>query len=249
MTSEAYLTIDDSPCVHTHDLLDAFKARELHALFFCRGDFLEADPQPMIRAVGEGHILANHLYSHQSIGEAGLSFDEIIEEITRTETLIDKVYRSAGEEKPFQALRFPYLDRGDGTRLERVYHELISGERTTLPGDDLVRRIQEWLKAEGYEQPFEQITHPLYELKDIARARDSLLTYTSNDWMLTPRHIGREAHKSLNDLKEKIDNDPFLTLEGSRHIVLFHDDREGIAETVAALLDHMITCGVKFLTY
>ena len=112
MNGSAILTIDDSPSPRSSDLLDFLKARDIPAIFFCRGDRLEEDRTHMVRAVTEGHTLGNHLYSHRRASK--LVFDEICAEIEKMEKLIDQVYSDAGVKKTGKYVRFPHLDRGCG---------------------------------------------------------------------------------------------------------------------------------------
>lgn len=244
---KAYLTIDDSPSPYTGRLLDFLKKRNLQAMFFCRGHLLAENTAPMIRAAKEGHIIANHAFSHTPSGLLG--YEAMTAEIECTENLIDDIYHQAGRNKPGLYFRFPYLDRGNGQKTEQEYDDLVNAsdaERQAIFGDADVVRLQTYLKNRGYQQPFEGVTHPLYALPEIRDAADCLLTFTSYDWMLTARHIGKHPYQTINDLKQRIDNDPYLHIKSSVHIVLFHDDRECILDDVCELIDHMLECGITF---
>ncbi len=244
---KAYLTIDDSPSPYTDTLIDFLAERNIPAILFCRGDRMAENPQAIIRAIEKGMVIANHSYSHCPAGE--LSYEEIISEIEKTEKLIDECYQKAAVARPGKYFRFPYIDKGDGDRLERRFGEITGDiETASLFGDDKVRQIQDYLKAEGFTQPFEKLTHPLYKNKAVARAADCLFTYSSCDWMLTRRHQGQFDYKSLDDLKCKIDDDPWLCREGEgAQIVLFHDQPE-IGQVAIALITHMLDKGFEFLS-
>ncbi|MCC6808689.1 MAG: polysaccharide deacetylase family protein [Deltaproteobacteria bacterium] len=58
------LTIDDGPSAASAELLDALKTHGVPATFFCIGARLEAAPALAKRALGEGHELCNHTFSH-----------------------------------------------------------------------------------------------------------------------------------------------------------------------------------------
>ncbi len=248
---EAYLTIDDSPSPRTGILLEFLKSRNIQALFFCRGDFMEKYPKQVEQIVRHGHVLGNHLYSHQPASILGV--ENVKQEILKTEHLIQQAYDTVNIKKPGSFLRFPYLDRGDGQKNEQKFSELVklvqNGSSAPLEISSEVAEIQAFLEEHKYYQPFKDITHPLYTIEAIRNARDSLLTYTSYDWMLSPRHKGNHAYKTVEDLKEKIDKDDHLLLKESVNIVLFHDDREGIIDEVCDLIDHMINKGIKFRDY
>jgi peptidoglycan-N-acetylglucosamine deacetylase len=251
--SQAYLTIDDSPTPRTHQLLDFLAKRNLQAQFFCRGDFMEEYPHAMIEAIRQGHIIGNHLYSHQPA--SALGYDETIREIEKTEGLIEKAYRHTGISQPGKYLRFPYLDRGNGARTEQEFYDLIDTVKTNQTNEldifhgELVLRLQEYLHKEGYTQPYKDITHPLYSIPDIRDAADCFLTYTSFDWMLSPRHKGKHSSQTTKDLQHRMEEDPYLFQPESVHIVLFHDDREGIINETCTLIDYMLERDITFRNY
>ena len=58
----AYLTFDDGPYKLTDKVLDILKENNIKATFFCIGK-TEVDDKYQ-RIVNEGHVLANHTYSH-----------------------------------------------------------------------------------------------------------------------------------------------------------------------------------------
>ncbi|ASZ11467.1 polysaccharide deacetylase family protein [Chitinophaga pendula] len=59
------LTFDDGPLPqHTPAILDILKATEVPATFFCIGERAAQHPDLLTRIQAEGHVLANHSYSH-----------------------------------------------------------------------------------------------------------------------------------------------------------------------------------------
>ena len=251
--SQAYLTIDDSPTPRTDELLDFLKEKDLQAQFFCRGDFMKEHPEAITEAIRQGHIIGNHLYSHTPASTLG--YNETIREIEKTDKLIEKAYQDAGTPQPGKYLRFPYLDRGNGARTEQEFYELVdkieTNETETLDvfHGELVLRLQKYLHKNGYTQPYEGITHPLYSIPEIKNAADCFLTYTSFDWMLSPRHKGKHSFKTTVDLQERMKEDPYLFQPDSVHIVLFHDDREGIIDETCSLITYMLEHGITFRNY
>jgi peptidoglycan-N-acetylglucosamine deacetylase len=250
---QAYLTIDDSPTPRTGELFDFLKERDLQAQFFCRGDFMEEHPQAIIKAIQQGHIIGNHLYSHQPASTLG--YDKTIDEIEKTERLIERAYESANIPQPGKYLRFPYLDRGNGARTEQEFYDLIENihsngtKNLEVFHGELVLKLQEYLHKSGYSQPYHDITHPLYSISEIRDAADCFLTYTSLDWMLSPRHKGKHSSQTIKDLQHRMEEDPYLFQPDNVHIVLFHDDREGIIDETCALIDYMLERGISFRNY
>lgn len=98
-----YLTFDDGPTKEvTPAVLDVLKEKGVTATFFMLGKMIDANREIARRVYEEGHLLANHSYSHsyQDLYATGESF---LSEIDRTHTLIREV---TGEE-PFKLIRFP----------------------------------------------------------------------------------------------------------------------------------------------
>lgn len=245
---KAYLTIDDSPSRNSTQLLDALHERGVPAIIYCRGDALEENPAPMVRAIKQGFTLANHAFRHKPASEMGI--DKLTQGISLTENLIDMCYGTAHHKRPGKYFRFPYIDRGNGDRIERRFFDLINavnqGNTPELPEDDTVRSIQNFLKNHGFTQPFKGVTHPLYQVPTIKDAHDCLFTYSTGDWMLNERHRGTQPLQSLDDLKNALDNDPYVLHEGGNQIILIHDQPE-ITDSVIALVDHMLARNIEFL--
>jgi len=241
MTRRAYLTIDDSPSPRTRDLVDALQERGISALLFCRGDLAEGDMDALVYAIEKDMVLASHAYNHVPAGD--LPLDQACDNILRADALIDICYARAGKERGGKYFRFPYIDRGDGDRVERRFFDLIkqieAGEAPRLSDDPRVRALQDFLRQNGFVQPFTGITHPLYRVEDIANARDCFFTYSTGDWMLNPRHLGKQALSSLDDIKGAMLDDPYLMNEGGTQIVLVHDHAD-IFDTVTGIVDFLI---------
>lgn len=99
----AYLTFDDGPTEITPKILEVLKEKDIKATFFALGTLVEKRPEMAKRIVQEGHILANHSYSHvyQNIYASVQNF---LEEIQKTEEII---VNTVGEEGYTQVFRFP----------------------------------------------------------------------------------------------------------------------------------------------
>ena len=95
------LTFDDGPGEHTPAVLDTLAATEVAATFFVLGRSVDLRPSLVARTADEGHVVANHSYTHRDLEE--LSEDEIKDEVLRT----DRAIRNAGA-APTALLRPPY---------------------------------------------------------------------------------------------------------------------------------------------
>lgn len=261
MALRAYLTIDDSPSSRTDDLIDALKERDIPALLFCRGDRLEKNTQVIVCAIEKGFVIGNHAFSHTRFST--LSFEQCAEEIEKTEKLIEAAYKSANKKRPGKYFRFPHMDRGAGGWV--VDYDAVPEHRETLlklfgdglnidlkpPSADMLEkkeRLQKYLKKSGFKPPCSPPSLNWYTQTEMATAVDAMFTYSTADWMITRRHAGKWPYKTLDDLKKKIDSDPFLWHENSAHIILSHDQDETV-DTTIALVDYMRGKGFEFLEF
>ncbi|RDI97049.1 polysaccharide deacetylase family protein [Dyella solisilvae] len=101
-----YLTFDDGPDPeHTPRLLDLLAAHGVHASFFLVGHRAEQHPTLVERMVDEGHVIANHSWSHWSFKP--MSLHQQVDEFRRTDQLLRQF-----DGEPQHWLRTPqgYLD-------------------------------------------------------------------------------------------------------------------------------------------
>lgn len=272
---KAYLTIDDSPTMHTEALTDWLAANSIPAVLYCIGssykdlhvecEGIEQNPKPVLSAIRKGFVIANHTHTHRRASE--LSFDEVVTEIEKTEALIEGLYKQAGVARRHKLIRFPHLDRGaggwvvdfDASGVHADTHKKLFFDglnvKPTPPTDaqrEKKAKIQDYLKREGYTaEVFKGVAHPWYAGTEMAEARDSLMTFSTSDWMLNPDFTKYSEewgwpYKTLDALKGKIDSDAHLWREDTAHIVLAHDHNR-MFESTRALVAHMKQKGMEFL--
>lgn len=263
---KVYLTIDDSPSQHTDELTDMLKAKNVPALLFARGAFMEADDGmgKIVRAIQKGFTIANHSYAHERTSDIG--FESQTGQIKRTQDLIDRAYALAGVTPPPRYFRFPHLDRGcgnawvidfetvpetDRSYVQHLFWDGVRLESKAAPSADqinLKNRIQDWLIQNGFVKlPTPDVTFPWWTGSELAKSVDALITFSTSDWMVSPRHIGKWPMASTEDICRKIDNDPFLNQENSASIVLMHDDREDLLTVSENIVNHMLKSNFTFL--
>ena len=104
-TKLCYLTFDDGPNNSiTPQVLDVLRKYDIKATFFIVGTLLESNPDMARRIYEEGHLLANHSYSHNyKTIYAGVN--EFMSEIEKTEELIKQTVDF--ESDYFPLIRFP----------------------------------------------------------------------------------------------------------------------------------------------
>lgn len=259
----AYLTIDDSPSDKTIDLVEFLKSNHIPAILFCRGDYLEKNPAPVIQAVKKGFVIGNHLYAHTRAST--LDFNAVTEEILRTEDLINEAYRNADKQRPGKYIRFPHMDDGTGgptalwhapdhhrDYLIRFFSDglNISLSPPAKKQTDHYKALRSWLQDEGFTPPpFKDIRHDWYLDSRLHEEINTMYTFSTSDWMLTGRHLKRDwPYKTLEDLKMKINNDPGLNNTESAHVILAHDQSE-LFEVTTALIQYFLQNGFEFLDF
>ncbi len=99
----AYLTFDDGPSTLTPKILDLLKKYDIKATFFVLGSQAEKYPDILKRASDEGHMIANHSYSHD-YKSLYSSIDSFVEEVTKTQVIIKDII---GEDRLTNLFRFP----------------------------------------------------------------------------------------------------------------------------------------------
>ena len=137
------------------------------------------------------------------------------------------------------------IDLSDNGKVTTIVSRENADAETAFGMKIKKQALQDWLKDEGFQSPeFRGIPHSWYNDTEVATAIDAMFTYSTGDWMVTERHRGKWPYKSIDDLKAKIDADPFLHKEGA-HIVLMHDQDE-LLDVGIALVDHLIAKGFVF---
>ncbi len=78
--NKIYLTFDNGyENGNTPAILDILKEKNVHAVFFLTGQYIEENPDLVKRMIDEGHIIGNHTSRHKSFIEA--TNEEIAQEI------------------------------------------------------------------------------------------------------------------------------------------------------------------------
>ena len=84
----------------TAQILDTLKEKKVAAIFFCTYDYIRDNPELVQRIIDEGHILANHSFSHKNFTQISLA--EASDEITLAHDFVAENYQYN-----MQYFRFP----------------------------------------------------------------------------------------------------------------------------------------------
>jgi peptidoglycan-N-acetylglucosamine deacetylase len=137
------LTFDDGPDpVDTPKLLDLLREKDVKATFFVVGRRADQYPEIVRRACLEGHLVANHTWSHNSLfcflmpGRLRAEIGRCTESIRRSCGFAPRLFRSpVGLRHPLLA---PYLDNAG---LEYVSWSIRTFDTFTKDSNVLARRI------------------------------------------------------------------------------------------------------------
>lgn len=140
MTKRCYLTFDDGPSEKvTPQILDILAKYNVKATFFDVGKRIEMHPELAKREFDEGHLIANHSYSHD-YDQIYATEDSIRNEIISCQ---EQIERATGSPVTFKLFRFPggSYNAGDHAAEKQVYKETLKGmgyyycDWNTLNGD------------------------------------------------------------------------------------------------------------------
>jgi peptidoglycan/xylan/chitin deacetylase (PgdA/CDA1 family) len=137
------LTFDDGPDpVYTPKLLDLLREKSVKATFFVIGKRAEQYPEIVRRAWAEGHLIANHTWSHYPLfcflmpGRLQAEIDRCTESIRRTCGFRPRLFRSP------VGLRHPLLEPClKGAGLEYVSWTIRTRDTLTANSSVLARRM------------------------------------------------------------------------------------------------------------
>ncbi len=137
---EVALTFDDGPDPrHTPGMLDTLERYGVAATFFCVGAAARAHPDLLSRAAGEGHLVANHTWSHPFLPD--LSRDELRWQVEATGSALTAAAGRAAApglvRPPYGAYTAQVLSWLDGRDATTVLWDVDTGD-WQLPGTDVI---------------------------------------------------------------------------------------------------------------
>jgi peptidoglycan/xylan/chitin deacetylase (PgdA/CDA1 family) len=235
MVKFAYLTIDDGPSPDFKQKIDFLFSKKIPAIFFCRGQFLKERPDFAIYAIKKGFIIGSHSYNHPHFSK--LTTDECLEQIERTDEIIDDIYKKANVKRPLKVFRFPYGDKGGGDDFELGWPESAT---------EHIQSIQNILKRFSYKQPkFEGITYNWYKNAKLEKDADVVWTYDTHDWRL------RKGLDTIEDLFKRMEENlpeqcRGLNYPSSTDIILIHDHVE-TTQAFVKIIERLLEKGIKFV--
>jgi len=233
---KAYLTVDDGPREDYLQKLAYLEDKGIRAIWFCMGVDLEQFPDEAVQAIRKGHIIGNHSYDHPNFST--ITLDEARDQITRTETIIERIYDAAGVTRPIKVFRFPYLNNGSSD----------SGDAEASRAH--ASAIQALLRELGFEKPhFRGVDYDWYRESGEAARLDVTCTYDTFDWCLKD---GNEmfGYRDLPTVLARMDEHVphagrgLNEVPGSNEIVMMHAWIP--MDAWRAIIDKLLSKGLTF---
>lgn len=226
MKKNVFLTIDDSPSKDFLPKLNFLKKQKIPAVFFCIGNLLESREAMAIECIRSGYTVANHSYSHPHFSE--ISVEQCIDEITKTDLIIEQLYQQAGVTRAEKWFRFPYGDKGD-KRFGKVFSLFKKGDQKRKDA------IQNCLRELGYTQPnFEQVTYRFMDKSGLYKDIDWSWTFDIMEWAMLEKKptlglktldkvITRFQKKNPKDCRGFLGFEKRWLASNSDEVLLLHD--------------------------
>ena len=218
------LTVDDIPNKVTIPLLDYLLEQGIRPVMFTIGAEAEKYPEILEYVLKKGIVVGNHSWTHPNFSE--LSYEECIEEIEKTETLLNAAYANAGVERKYKVFRFPFLDKG--------------GENK--------EKLQQYLRDNGFTKIDDRgITAPGYIEGNNNNEIDVMCSFDIMEYMIRPGQM------TIDEILGRIDTaepgaDPIG--DDAEHLVLFHSHEETDAEVpeyYKVIIGHLLEKGAEFI--
>ncbi len=223
---KAILTIDDIPQKVTKPIIDYLEEKRIPVVMFVVGENAVKDMETLVYAIKHGVILGNHSYSHPFFSR--ISMEECIEEITKTEKIIEEAYAMAGVERPAKLFRFPYIDKGTDKKDE----------------------LQKYLKESGYQRIDDSGVEALpYHEAGWDRDYDITCSYDCQEYNI-PQKLS-----TMEDIMKRLEegdtgNGSNALYDTGTNIILLHshDDTDNIVKDYyKQILGRMLDAGVEFI--
>jgi len=244
----AYLTIDDSPTSAFLSKVDYLVEHKIPAVFFCIGNLMEKYSSETIEAIQKGFIIANHSYSHPAFSK--ISIDQCLEEISKTDKIIEALYVRAKVQRPAKWFRFPYGDKGD-KKNGRVFSRWKRSDKSRKA------EIQKHLADLGYSQPdFADVTYEFMNKAGLYDDIDWSWTFDIMEWALAEKRPTLGL-KDLDRIFKRMDQGRpsdcrgFLGFEKrwmrsrSAEVILLHD-HEATNKQFFKIIDKLKTMELDF---
>lgn len=228
MRKKVYLTIDDSPNESTIKKVDLLNEKNIEAIFFCRGDYMEKNMEIARYIVAKGHVIGNHSYSHKHFSD--YTIEECRNQIIKTDQIIQQIYDLEGKAFKHRYFRYPFgMKANIPYSSKKIFFRKFSKKFNT---------VEKTLKELNYKPLKIDNFTKRYPEKHRNSDTDTFWTFDIAEWKV------RDGHKTVQQTLERIDVE--LSPERGNEILMMHDNNSyhDVFETV---LNHIVQKEIEFL--
>lgn len=234
------MTIDDAPSVDMKQKVDVLVKHNIPCVWFCQGSNIEERPELAMYALQQGHIIANHSYSHPNFSRIPLA--DCLQEIDKTDAIIQKIYDDVGLSWTHKFFRFPHGDKGD----------LLFGDLHETPTSEGQKRkdaLQAYLRLRGYSQPdFNSVTNAFHRSTGMFHDVDWRWTFDVMEY--APYRDGKYGYRTMEEIFQRMDThspEDGLSMHDAStdEIILVHDMPE-TAEWFQEIVEKLCQKNMEF---
>lgn len=132
------LTFDDGPNdPYTSQVLDILKAKEVRAAFFLVGQNVRRNPDAVKKIIGEGHVVANHSYSHNRRVMAGPP-EGLLRDVEKAD---NEIYKVIGKRPRYYRPPYGYRTVWGDAILKKHGYKIVTWDDLTTDYKKLASKI------------------------------------------------------------------------------------------------------------
>lgn len=226
--SKAVLTIDDAPTKITPKIIDYLLSKNIIPVINFMGINIDVNFEESVYAAKKGIVIGNHSYSHPHFSE--LTLEECRDEIAKTESEIERVYKAAGVKREHKVSRFPYADKGGALR------------------NDIQKMLRDEFHFERLDDS--EINFPWWEIEHLNTDVDMIWTFDFLEYELAWNNgfTWDSIVKRVQDKKPEVGG--YLLSNDSIHFVLMHDmesTNNFMDKYYEKIIDYVLSLGVEFV--
>ncbi len=227
---KVYLTVDDSPNESTVKKVDFLNERNIEAIFFCRGDYMEKNPEISQYIIANNHIIGNHSYSHKHFKD--FSVQECRNQIIKTDQIISEIYRRENKEFTEKYFRYPFGMKANIPYSSKKIFLRHFSKKFRIVESTLKELNYQALKINDYTKRYPE----KHRLNDT----DTFWTFDVAEWRIKGSNI------SLQDTLNRIDRE--LVVENGNEILMMHDNAS-YHDIFEIVLNHIAEKEIQFLPF
>lgn len=235
MQRRALLTIDDAFSPVGMEKLRILEDLGIRAVIFCEGRYLGVRHEVAVAAILANQRLGNHMFDHPYSSQ--MSVHQWVDQVERTDELINWAYIEAGRRRLRKYFRFPYGDCGAGPDTEAGWPSRMNPHAMNL---------QTQLTRMGFTQPQFPNIAPWYREQKLHTRASWHWTFDPREWSKYSVRPIQNRLESLDAVRKEIDRYWEAASDDQFDIILMHD-HEKTHGWFRPILEHFLRRGIAFV--